>query len=144
MKIRFALLTGLALGTVLAPMTLSAQAVDKAAAKTADAAGTAAKKTKDVATGAAKTTEATAKKAAHKGGPTQNASATEIADAKAKGMVWVNTGTGVYHNDGEYFGATKEGKFMTVADADKAGFHAAGKGKKKMAKMAKAKVPAQK
>ena len=140
MKIRFALLTGLALGIALAPMTLSAQAVDKAAAKTADAAATAAKKTKDVAqTGAAKT-EATAKKAVHKGGPTQNASATEIADAKAKGMVWVNTGTGVYHKEGEYFGATKEGKFMTVADADKAGFHAAGKGKK----MAKAKAPAQK
>ncbi len=129
MKIRFALLTGLALGIALAPMTLSAQAVDKAAAKTADAAATAAKKT-----------EATAKKAVHKGGPTQNASATEIADAKAKGMVWVNTGTGVYHKEGEYFGATKEGKFMTVADADKAGFHAAGKGKK----MAKAKAPAQK
>ena len=135
MKIRFALLTGLALGIALAPMTLSAQAVDKAAAKTADAATTAAKKTKD---GAAKTADATAKKAAHKSGPTQNASATEIADAKAKGMVWVNTSSGVYHKDGDYFGATKEGKFMTVADADKAGFHAAGKGKK----MAKVKAAA--
>ena len=57
-------------------------------------------------------------------------------------MVWVNTGTGVYHKDGEYFGATKEGKFMAAADAGKAGFHAAKDGKVK--KMAKAKTPAQK
>ncbi len=65
------------------------------------------------------------KEKAFKGGPTQNASAAQIADAKAKGMVWVNTGTGVYHNDGQYFGATKEGKFMSEADAKKAGYRSA-------------------
>jgi hypothetical protein len=67
------------------------------------------------ATTAAKTTKAAAAK------PT----AAEIADAKAKGMVWVNTNTKVYHKDGEYYGNTAKGKFMTAADADKAGYKAA-------------------
>lgn len=66
-----------------------------------------------------------APKSARKGGPTQNASAAEIASAKTKGLVWVNVSTGVYHKDGEYFGATKEGKFMTEAEAQKGGFRAA-------------------
>jgi len=51
--------------------------------------------------------------------------AQEIADAKAKGMVWVNTSTKVYHKDGQFYGATKHGKFMTEDEAKKAGFNAA-------------------
>jgi hypothetical protein len=31
----------------------------------------------------------------------------------------------VYHKDGEFYGKTKQGKFMTEADAQKAGYHAA-------------------
>ncbi len=66
----------------------------------------------------------------------------EIADAKAKGMVWVNTETKVYHKDGTYYGKTKRGKFMMAADADKAGYRAAkespiGKKKKTTAPAAK-------
>ena len=39
------------------------------------------------------------------------------------GMVWVNTASGVFHREGDrYFGKTKEGKFMTEAEALKAGY----------------------
>lgn len=68
---------------------------------------------------AAKTT---AKAPAAKAAPP---TAAEIADAKSKGMVWVNTSTKVYHKDGEYYGNTKQGKFMAEADAQKAGYKAA-------------------
>lgn len=53
------------------------------------------------------------------------ASDADIAAAKAKGLVWVNLNTGVYHKDGQFFGKTKNGKFMTEDDAKKAGHHAA-------------------
>jgi hypothetical protein len=49
----------------------------------------------------------------------------DIADAKAKGMVWVNTNTKVYHKDGAFYGKTKHGSFMTEDDAKKGGFKAA-------------------
>ena len=43
-------------------------------------------------------------------------------------MVWVNLNTKVYHKTGQYYGATKSGKFMTEADAQKAGYKAAQEG----------------
>jgi helix-hairpin-helix protein len=47
----------------------------------------------------------------------------------AKGMVWVNTKSGVFHSEGDrWYGKTKEGKFMTEADALKAGYRAAKEG----------------
>lgn len=50
----------------------------------------------------------------------------EISDAKAKGMVWVNFKTKVYHQaDSQFYGKTKHGKFMTEAEATKGGFNAA-------------------
>ncbi len=49
-------------------------------------------------------------------------SAAEIAAAKAAGKVWVNLGTGIYHRGGRWYGKTKNGKFMTVQEANKAGY----------------------
>jgi hypothetical protein len=49
----------------------------------------------------------------------------DIADAKARGMVWVNTSSKIYHKDGEFYGKTKQGKFMTEPDAQKAGYREA-------------------
>jgi hypothetical protein len=41
----------------------------------------------------------------------------------AKGMVWVDTGTGLFYTEGDRrFGATQEGKFMSREDALKAGY----------------------
>ena len=40
-----------------------------------------------------------------------------------RGMVWVNLNTKVFHREGDrYYGATKKGRFMTEADALKAGY----------------------
>jgi hypothetical protein len=74
-------------------------------------------------------TPATAPKTAPKAAATTTAPTdAEIADAKSKGLVWVNTGsdTKAYHkSDDKYYGKTKKGKFMAEADAQKAGYHLA-------------------
>ena len=47
------------------------------------------------------------------------------------GMVWVNLDSGVYHYEGSrYYGKTKNGKYMSEADAIKAGYHPAKNEKK--------------
>jgi hypothetical protein len=53
---------------------------------------------------------------------TGKASSQEIAAAKASGKVWVNTESGVYHKSGRWYGKTKNGKFMTEAEAKAAGY----------------------
>jgi len=53
------------------------------------------------------------------------ASASDIAAAKASGKVWVNLDSGVYHKGGRWYGKTKNGKFMTMDEAKKAGYTAA-------------------
>src|SRR5262249_15119951 len=48
--------------------------------------------------------------------------------ANSNGMVWVNTDSGVYHKPGtRWYGKTKQGKYMTEADAQKAGYRASEK-----------------
>jgi hypothetical protein len=59
--------------------------------------------------------------------PTQNASDSDIAAAKASGKVWVNTESKVYHKSGRWYGKTKSGKFMTEDEAKAAGYTAAQK-----------------
>jgi hypothetical protein len=49
-----------------------------------------------------------------------------------KGMVWVNLDTKVFHREGDrYYGSTKNGKFMTEAEAVKAGYREAKSAAKK-------------
>jgi hypothetical protein len=72
------------------------------------------KESKTTKSPSAKTTEETS-------APTDK----EIADAKAKGMVWVNLSSKVYHKEGKFYGKTKSGKFMSEDDAKKAGYHEA-------------------
>jgi hypothetical protein len=65
----------------------------------------------------------TVKKA--KSAPANTVSESEISAAKASGKVWVNTESGVYHKSGQWYGATKQGKFMTEQEAKQAGYRAA-------------------
>ena len=51
-------------------------------------------------------------------------SASDIEAAKTSGKVWVNTQTGVYHKGGKWYGATKQGKFMSEQEAVQAGYRA--------------------
>jgi competence protein ComEA len=64
-----------------------------------------------------------AEQPASKPAPASQAQATSQPAPPAKGMVWVNTETKVFHREGDqWYGKTKQGKYMTEADALKAGY----------------------
>jgi len=54
----------------------------------------------------------------------QKPSTANIAAARTAHQVWVNLDTGIYHKSGRWYGKTKNGKFMSEADAKKAGYKA--------------------
>jgi len=80
-----------------------------------------------VGTALAQTTSSDSQAAAASHAKSQSGtpSASDIAAAKASGKVWVNLDTGIYHKGGRWYGKTKNGKFMSVDDAKKAGYKAA-------------------
>src|SRR5262249_32648207 len=50
---------------------------------------------------------------------------------QGSGMVWVNLPTGIYHHEGDrWYGKTKNGKYMTEAEAIRQGYRAAKNGGK--------------
>ena len=64
-----------------------------------------------------------AEQPASKPAPASQAQATSQPVPPVKGMVWVNTETKVFHREGDkWYGNTKHGKYMTEADALKAGY----------------------
>ncbi|MGC2193289.1 MAG: signal peptide protein, partial [Terriglobales bacterium] len=65
---------------------------------------------------------APARKASTKAAPTGAASDSEAAAAKSGGKVWVNLDSGIYHKGGQFYGKTKNGKFMTESEAQAAGY----------------------
>jgi hypothetical protein len=58
--------------------------------------------------------------------PSPTASTHQDVPAGSPGQVWVNTDTKVFHRSGDrWYGKTKDGKYMSEADALKAGYRAA-------------------
>jgi predicted flap endonuclease-1-like 5' DNA nuclease len=63
--------------------------------------------------------------------PAKAASSSSSQSVPGPGTVWVNLESGVYHYpNSRYYGKTKNGKYMSEADADKAGYHPAKNEKK--------------
>jgi len=104
--------------TELSPM-LKVGAAPAAASKAAPAPAPPAAATKSAP---AATTAPAPAAAAKTAAPAATASTT-AAPGGGPGTVWVNTETKVYHLPGDrYYGKTKQGKYMSQADADKAGY----------------------
>ena len=64
--------------------------------------------------------------------PSASPAGVEARTPPAPGMVWVNTATKIFHREGDpWYGKTKEGKFMTEADAIQAGYRVSKQGEPK-------------
>jgi len=90
------------------------------------------------ATAAPPTTKPPSSASTQKGKEAKTSEPTVAKVPPAPGMVWVNTKSGVFHHEGDrWYGKTKEGKFMTEADAIKAGYRLAQEGGTKKSGAAK-------
>jgi len=102
--------------------------VSRSSARDEDADKTTAKKEKSEATesSSATTPPETASSSSPAEMPQSDAGANQAAPAPGSGMVWVNTDTKVFHREGDrWYGKTKHGKYMSEADAVKAGYRPA-------------------
>jgi len=120
------------LGLVVVPPLRAFQAEDATKAVTKKARKSAKDATSNAASSDTNTTNKPVEKTSSadtvqraKPAPANTLSASEISAAKADGKVWVNTESGVYHKGGQWYGATKQGKFMTEQEAKQAGYRAA-------------------
>ena len=112
----------LAAAPAAAPAAASsaAKSADTAAQKTASTAAAAPAAAKSTAAAAPAAAAQTAKSTTH----TSTANMTP-APGGGPGMVWLNTDSNVYHCPGtQYYGKTKQGAYMTEADAKAKGAHA--------------------
>jgi hypothetical protein len=92
-----------------------------ATVKKAPAATRAAEATTEPASGRKRSTDADT--AGHVSPSVTARAATATEQPPARGMVWVNLETKVYHREGDrFYGKTKQGKYMAEADAIKAGY----------------------
>jgi cytoskeletal protein RodZ len=102
------------------------QQPDSSDTSTTDSKSKSKSKTKDSAgdsTQASASTAAPVSKSAPKPTTQPQAAAASVAHT-----VWVNTDSGIYHKPGtKWYGKTKQGKYMTEADAKKAGYRPAEK-----------------
>jgi cytoskeletal protein RodZ len=120
------------LGLVVVPPLRAFQAEDATKAVTKKARKSAKDATSNAASSDTNTTNKPVEKTSSadtaqraKSAPANTVSESEISAAKADGKVWVNTESGVYHKGGQWYGATKQGKFMTEQEAKQAGYRAA-------------------
>jgi hypothetical protein len=105
--------------------TLPAKSQETSPSEGASSSGKKEQKSKNqtaVQTDASADTTASGRKSSSKTTGQGNASAEEIAAAKASGKVWVNLDSGVYHKSGRWYGKTKNGKFVSEAEAKQAGY----------------------
>lgn len=101
----------------------SASASKASSASTTESAPPATKQSADAATNQPSSAPASQSASAK---PAKGSASSTPNGTPGPGMVWVNLDSGVYHySNSRYYGKTKNGKYMSEADAQKAGYRAA-------------------